>query len=198
MDDVAVPVAEDLDFQVPGAADEAFEEDRVVTKRRPGLLTRLGQQRLEIASTLHDSHPPAAAAEGGLDDEREADFPGGPLGGLAPGNGLLQAGNYGHAGLPRQAAGRGFIAQKRQDLRVRTDESDPGLLARPRQGGVLSQKAISGMDGVDSLLPGQRDDLVHVHVGFHRPLPLADLVSLIGLEPVQTQTVLFRIDSHRP
>ena len=43
------------------------------------------------------------------------------------------------------------------------------------------------MDGVDALLLRQRDDALDVEVGLDRPLALADLVGLVGLEAVQAE-----------
>ena len=74
MDDVAVLVAEDLHLDVFGAGDVAFEEHRRVAEGVERLVLRLVEQPGELRGLLHHAHAAAAAAEGRLDDEREADL----------------------------------------------------------------------------------------------------------------------------
>ena len=50
------------------------------------------------------------------------------------------------------------------------------------------------MDRVDALLLGQRDDAVDVEIGLDRALALADQIGLVGLEAVQREAILLRID----
>ena len=62
--------------------------------------------------------------------------------------------------------------------------------------GVLGQEAVAGMDGVDLVLPGQGDDAVDVEIGADRLAGLADPVGLVGLEAVQGEAILVRVDGH--
>ena len=68
-----VPVAQNLDFDVFGAADVAFEENGVVAEcsaRLPGALRPAG---LRIRSGEFDhAHAASAASERGFDDQRES------------------------------------------------------------------------------------------------------------------------------
>ena len=75
MQDVSVLVAEDLNFDMLGAADIALEKHGLVAERRAGFLARFLQPGLEILRPVDDAHAAPAAAEGGFDDEREADAP---------------------------------------------------------------------------------------------------------------------------
>jgi hypothetical protein len=50
------------------------------------------------------------------------------------------------------------------------------------------------MDGVHAFFARQRDDAIHVEIGFHRTLALADQVGFIGLEAVQGEPVFLRVD----
>ncbi len=65
---MSVAVAENLHFDVPRAAHEALQEDRVVTERRRGFLAGLCEANCEIAGLLDHTHAASAAAEGCFDD----------------------------------------------------------------------------------------------------------------------------------
>ena len=107
MEDVAVAVAQDLHFDVAGAADEALQEDGVVAEGGAGFAAGFLQAAGEIGGFLDHAHAAAAAAEGGFDDEREADFARRscrPAAGSL--DGFLGAGDDGNAGLLRPGGGR--------------------------------------------------------------------------------------------
>ena len=52
------------------------------------------------------------------------------------------------------------------------------------------------MDRVDAGFPGDADDVRNIEVGGDRLLTLADQVALVGLEPVQRETILVSVDRH--
>src|SRR5207247_1467550 len=85
VEDVAVEVAEDLDFDVAGAADVAFEEDASVPEGGEGLPGGLFEAAGEFIGGVDDAHAASAAAECGFDDEGEADV-------LGEGTGLADVG----------------------------------------------------------------------------------------------------------
>ncbi len=117
------------------------------------------------------------------------------LGGI--GQGAFEAGDDWHARARRQAARRRLVPQHVQQIGARSDERDPGRLAGARQRGVLRQEPVAGMDEPDALFLRQGHDTGHVEVGLDRSLALADLVGLVGLEPVQAERILFRKHRHR-
>ena len=81
VDAVAVAVEQDLDLDVPRALDQALEDQPIVAERARGLTAggrQVGRQPIEVADR---PHPLAAAAGGGLDQQRHAD----PLGGRGEG-----------------------------------------------------------------------------------------------------------------
>ena len=102
--DVAVPVAQDLHFDVLGAADVALEEDRAVAERRPGLLARLVDAGVEVLGPVHHAHAAAAAAERGLDDQRETDLV--PPSRAPPAGSLTGSSVPGMVGMPAFSARR--------------------------------------------------------------------------------------------
>ncbi len=88
MEDVAVAIAEDLDFDVAGAADVAFEEDGVIAEGGFGFAAGLFETAGEIGGAVDDAHAASAAAEGRFDDQRKADLGGGALGLFGGGDGF--------------------------------------------------------------------------------------------------------------
>ena len=74
VDQVAVPVAEQLHLDVLGPLDELLQEHVRDAERLPGLpaggLDRLGQ----LVGRADHPHPPAASPGCGFDDQREADL----------------------------------------------------------------------------------------------------------------------------
>src|SRR5690606_7140164 len=69
--EVAVRIGEDLDFDVAGAADEALQEDRSVPERAARLGLRFLQEFFQVVRVADHAHPAPAAAEGRLDDQRK-------------------------------------------------------------------------------------------------------------------------------
>ena len=78
MDDIAVRVGQDLDFDVPGAIDELFEVDAGVLERGLGFVTSGLKRGREIRLVAANAHALAAAAGGGLDQYGIADRAGQP------------------------------------------------------------------------------------------------------------------------
>ncbi len=141
-------------------------------KAAAGFAAGLLQLAGELGGLIHHAHAASAAAEGRLDDQREADFGGDLLRLLRVGHRLLGAGNHRNAGALGQAARRGLVAQQFEQLRAGADEGDAGALAGARQRRILGEKAVAGMDRIDALFLGQRDDAFHIEVGLHRALAL--------------------------
>ena len=72
---IAVLIAEDLDFDVLGAADVSFQENGIVAESGAGFLPRLfAAWRRGPPAGLDDAHAASAAAERSLDDQRKADL----------------------------------------------------------------------------------------------------------------------------
>lgn len=110
VDDVAVFVGDDLDLDVLGAADEAFEEDGIVAEGGTGFAPGFFEFAFEFFGGVDDAHASATATEGGLDDEGEADGLGGALYVLRFCEGFWGAGDYGDICFFSEGAGGGFIA----------------------------------------------------------------------------------------
>ena len=195
--DVALTVAQNLDFDVPGMAYETLDEDRVVAERRRGFAAGFFQQPREIRGLLHHAHAPSSAAEGRFQNEREADLACDLFGLPRVVDRLLGARNHRNPRLLSQAARRGLVAQQFQKVRGGSNERNPGAFAGARQRGVLGQESIARMNGVHALLPRQRDDALDVEVGLHGPFAFAHQIRFVGLEPVERQAVFLGVNGDR-
>jgi len=197
MQDVPVPVAQDLHFEMFGPGDVFLEKHRRIPERTPRLRLGFIQQRSQIARLRHDPHSATATTKGGLDDQRKADLAR-DLQSLCPiRDRVFGAGKNGDTDLSRQCPGRGLVTHAIQQFRLRSDEGDAGLATRTRKGGVFTQESVAGMDGIDSSIPGHGDNAIDIKVGSHRPFAFAHKVGFVRLEPMHAEAVFLRIDRHR-
>ncbi len=116
------------------------------------------------------------------------------LGGV--GDRLFGAGNHRDAGTLGQAARRGLVPQKFQNSGAGTDESDAGTLAGLGQRRVLRKEAVARVDGVHTLLQGERNNPVQIEICLYRAKSFTHHVGLVGLEAVETEPVLLGEDGH--
>jgi hypothetical protein len=158
MDDVALAVSGDLHFDVTALLDEFFDNQSRVAE---GTL-RLPHRRFDflVHAIEGRDRPHALAAAAGCrfqhDGQAEAthrpfDLPGICAWCVAAGDGRY-AGGHGFA------LGGGLVAEALDRLRRGTDEGEAGRLDRAGEGGVLGQKAKSGMNGFGPDGPGGRHD----------------------------------------
>jgi hypothetical protein len=194
MQGVAVTIGQDLNFDVTGTADVAFEEDRVVAEGRPGFLAGFLEFLIELVGVFDHAHASAAASERGLDDEREADARGLGVGRVEIGNGMLRSRDDGNSGRDGEIAGGGFVAEQIENIGTGADEGDAGLFASARQRRIFGEESVSGMNRVDSIFESQRDGAIDVEVGLHGSLALADEIGFIGFEAMQAEAVLLGVD----
>src|SRR5262245_48288957 len=76
MNEVAVLVAEKLDFNVAGLGDELLDEDIRAAEGRKRFALSLLERGGELLFALHDAHPSAATPLGSFEDDRETEFRG--------------------------------------------------------------------------------------------------------------------------
>ena len=76
MNDVAVLIGKDLNFDVPRIRYCPFDDQFVGSERTRGFRTRARKRIAEFLGSSHKPHPAAAAACRSLDHERITDAPG--------------------------------------------------------------------------------------------------------------------------
>ncbi len=158
-------VAEDLHLDVLGAGDVALEEDLGAAERGAGFALRFRAACLRVrrrcATTRMPRPPPPKLA---------LIMSGKPI---AWPRRSTSAGSAGRARCPgmvgtfaclREPLGRRLVAERFELIGRRPDERDARLCAGPREGRVLGQEAVAGMDRVDAVLLRDGDDRLDVQV----------------------------------
>ena len=84
------------------------------------------------------------------------------------------AGQSADADFLGQRAGGDFVAHQFNNFRARPDEGDARRGAGAGKSGVFGQKTVTGMDQIDFLFLGQRDDAGNIEISADRPFALAD------------------------
>src|ERR1019366_9548624 len=156
-DDVAMPVAEDLHFDVARALDELLEVGaRLAEVRLAEALDRLEGVR-EFGRAAAYAEADAPAARRALQDHRVADGLG-SLDGDSRAREERGAGQEGDAvrvgDLPRAV----LQAELAHLLGRRADETDPGLVALVGEAGPLAQESVPRMDGFGARLARDIED----------------------------------------
>jgi hypothetical protein len=194
MNQMAVLVAEELHLDVARSLDVLLQEYIRDPKGRIGFPACLLHCFVEVLGREGDAHAAAAAAHGGLDDYGIAEFSG-QRPGRGPGAdwGVATRQN-GNAGLLADFSGSELISQLLEDLHSGSHKSDPRLRACPRECRILGKEAVARMDGIDFMTAGQSHDPGNIEIGTDRLTGFADRVGFIGLEPVQREPILVRVD----
>jgi hypothetical protein len=139
-------VAEDLDLDVPGSFDEAFQEDGAVAERRGRLAAGAGHGLGHLGRVVDDPHAAPAAAERRLDQDRIADLVGrlGQLGRVGLGAVVEhRAGQDRDPGRGHDLLGADLRAHGLDGFGAGADEGQPGRGAGPGEARVLGQEAVA-------------------------------------------------------
>ncbi len=197
VDDLPGRVGQDLDLEVAGPLDQTLEEDIVAPERRPGLAARRRHLLDELRRVVNHAHAAPATPPARLDHHRKAHLGAQPLDLAVVVGERSRGGHHRHPGLLGDRPGRDLVAQPFHHRHRRADPRDRGLGAGGGEVRVLREEAVARVDRVDADLGGQADDLLDPQVGLDRLLAPADEVALVGLEPVQGEPILARVDGHR-
>ena len=95
-----------------------------------------------------------------------------------------------------ESACSSLIAHHFEQFRTRTDKSYSRFSAGAGEVGIFGQESIAGVDCVDALFFGYRNDAVNVEIRSDRAFALADEVRFIRLEAMEAEPVLLCIDGH--
>ena len=179
MDDVAVAVGDDLNFDVTRLGEVFLHIDVVIAERGLGFGACGGERFHDVFSGARDFHAAPAAARGGFDQHRIADLFAPLLGFFFGGDAAIGAGDDGHAGIDRGLLGGDFVAHQADVLGRWADEGHAVLRDYLGELGVLGKKAVARMDRLRAGDFGGRDDARNVQVGF-AGWRRADAHALIG------------------
>jgi hypothetical protein len=122
--DRAVVVGDDLDLDVPRAAEQALDEDRRIGEGANGLGLRALERRRELGLGSRHADATAAAPGGSLDHDRIADRPRVLDCGVRRLHRLAAPGGHRHSGLLGEQLGPDLVAQAAHDVRRRADEGN--------------------------------------------------------------------------
>jgi hypothetical protein len=165
MNDVALTIGQDLEFDMPRPLQEFLHVDLVVAEGRE----RLGLGDIDGIEQrgfgVHDAHAASAATAGGLDDHGVADIAGDaqiflcfrpqrPIG----------AGHARHTMALHDTYRGDLVAHHADGLGFGSDKNETAVFDALRKIGILGQESIARMDrtGVGHL--GRADDRGHVQV----------------------------------
>ena len=127
MDDVAVLVAEHLDFDMARIVDEFLDEHPVVAEGGFRLRARARKTFGDLGPGMRDPHPLAAAAGRGLDHHGIADLVRDLHRVLFVGDDAEMAGNGGYLGPRRGLLALDLVAHSGDRFGIGPDENDAGL-----------------------------------------------------------------------
>ncbi len=165
VDDVAVLVAEHLNFHMPRLDHCAFENQLAGAE---GVL-RLGAGGADLfgqfAGLMHQAHATTTATGAGLDHQRVADALGLTHQGIVILGRAFVAGNARHAGFEHGDLRQALAAHQVDGFHGRADKHDAGRFTGAGEVGVLGEEAVAGVDGIGAGFLRCRDDVVDHQVG---------------------------------
>ena len=201
MDHGAVGVPQDLDLDVAGTGDVGLEEDGAVAEGGRRLPGGRGDGVGQVVGSLDHPHAAAAASGRRLDQDGPAQFGGrvdqaavGPVPVPRPGRDP-HGGQHGDPGARHGGLGRQLRPHGLDDVGGRSDEDEAGLPARPGEGGVLGEEAVSGVDGVGAARARRRHQGVDAEIGLGRGGP-GQTDDLVGLGHVGGAGIGIGADRH--
>src|ERR1035438_9493152 len=183
VDHVAVMVAEDLDFDVAGALDEALDIDLGGVESPLGFTGGVAEGGFEVALSVDAAHAFAAATGHGFEQDGEA-VGGGEVAQGVEGDGVVGARDDGCAGGDSGAAGGGLGAHGADGGGGWPDEGDAGGFAGGGEIGVFAEESVAGVDGVGVMAAGGVEDAVDAEGAFGGGAG-ADVGGLVGHADVE-------------
>ncbi len=194
---IAMAVADHLNFDVAGVIDVFFDQHLVVAEGRQGLALGADDGRRQLVGGAHDAHAAAAAARRCLDQHRIAD--------LRRRAGqrrfvlrvAMIARHQRHAGRFHQGLGAGFRAHGGNHRRGRAHENQPRIEAALGELGAFRQEAVTGMHRLSTGRLRRGYNPIDVEIAVARPCR-SQQDRIIGHGDVQRVLIGFGIDRDRP
>jgi hypothetical protein len=191
--EIAMRVAENLDLDVTSPLDEFLQIHLVVAEGSLGLTPCGSNTFLELRRLANHTHAATAATPARLEHERITNLRcklrgSGRVLGQRP-----RRRHDGDAGFLRQLPGTDLIPECAHDRGWRSYENNAGLCAGIREIRILRQKAVTRMNRIDTGLLGDAQHGLDIEVRSKRTPGRAELVALVGLEPMQCEAVFLRV-----
>ena len=196
VDDVAVCVGDDLDFDMARPLDQFLQINVPVAESGLSLTTGRFQQFWHLIQAADFAHALTAAARRGLNQQRKADlWRDGEQIVVKHVAHIFGARHDRHARFAHRLAGGHLVAHRGNRRRLRPDERDIFGCAHFGELVALGQEAVAGVDRVCPRFARHFNDLICAQVRFARRCA-AQQIGLIGHAHMQRLAVGLRIDGH--
>ncbi len=194
VNDVAVRVADELNFDVARIDDEFLQIDLIAAEGPLRLAGRIADGRLQLLFGIHPAHPFSAATGRCLQHHRITELPGHSPRIVDVCGGLLGAGDHGNPNLFRQPASLCLRTERPNGLRGRADEHETLVRARSGKLGVFAQKTVTGVDRIGSVPPGGVENTVEAEIALARRRS-SDVSSFVSQPNVECFPIGVRVHS---
>lgn len=195
MDDIAMAVGHDLEFDVVRLFHQLFHVHGAVAKAFQGLKGGCLEAGDKGGFIQHWAHASAAAAGAGLDDDGITNFAGPGEGFFFIGDEAFGTRSYGYASGTGGGTGHIFVSHHGNDAGAGANEFDFALLADIGEFGFFREEAVAGVDGIHVGNFGGADDAADLQVAF-AARAWADADGLICEMDVHGIHVCFGINSN--
>src|ERR1700737_2245367 len=146
---IAVAVGQHLDFDMPRMRQKFFDIDFAVREGAPRFLARQSECIEQRGLVRHDAHAAPTAPAGCLYDHRISDIARQLTNGVrVVRQRLVGTWNAGHTCRTHRPFGSHLVAHRSNAGGIRPDEDQPRFGDTFREGGVLGQKPVSGVNGL--------------------------------------------------
>ena len=162
VDDIAVFVAHDLDFDVFRIDDAFFQINFIAAKSQFGFRFSTVVGIAEIGHAVDHTHTAATAAVDSFQHDREADLFGKFFDFCIVHDRAVAAGDVLDTGLLRLDAGIDLIAEHDEVFDFRTDEDNAFFFTAFGQVRIFRQEAVARMDGIDVMFMSNADNIFNI------------------------------------
>ena len=150
-----------------------------------------------VVGRIDDAHAPPAATRSGLEHDRIANRLGRLHSGLRTRQRFTAAWHNGNVERARQRPSPHLVPEQCQRFRPRADKGEALGGAECREGRVLRQKTVAGVNAVATGVHGDLGQRLGVEIGLHGAACAAELASLGSAAGVQRERVNRRVHPHR-
>ena len=178
-----------------GVTDELLEVDLVIAECGLRFTTCRRHLVQQTGLLFDDAHPATATTPARLQHQRETDFIGETQDLRIVVRQRIRRRHDRHVGSYRKRSRFDLVAEPLHGLRCRTDKGDAGLRAHACEVGILREESVTRMDCIGAGVLSDPDDVLHIQIRRYRALALADQIRLAGVEAMQGQAILGRIDA---